>query len=296
MELEMLSLHSEEDKTWRSWIRCRGKNLPMILKEFLKSNSQFKSEHKLTTKMLKDWKSGRSAIPLWVLNELIKINPELKEAIINDIESMKMFGSKEVRVPNQLTETIAEIVGRHCGDGSCTDSDSDFRISLKEHPSLITQHNIEIEKEFGIKPKNDKIVDNICDEAFFRSKIFARILTKIFQIPMGKDKTFKVKEPDIIKNSGLEFRRAFLRGLIDTDGSISHSRLSFAVVNENLAKSVFDILLELKFSPKMSKEKNRNVFYVRISGKENIRRFLEIVGSKNFRILSRSGAFNPGNR
>lgn len=298
MRLELFNLHSKEDETWREWIRCKGKNLSKIFKEFCEKNRNFKFSKKITQKMKKDWKNGRSSIPIWVLKEICEKNPELEESVKNEIEFLKLFGSNEIRAPHVLTEVLAEIIGRHCGDGSCNLNNSDFKISLKEDPSLIEIHKQELNEIFGIEPRIVTISES-CKEVVFRSKIFARILTNIFNLPGGKEKTFHAKEPEIIKTSGLKFRKAFLRGLIDTDGCISRwdnsVRLSFDVVNENLASAAFDILQQLKFSPKFSKDKN-GVFHVKLTNKKDISRFLKEVGSKNLRILSKFEVHNPGNR
>lgn len=290
MNIEILTLHSPEDTTWREWIRCRGRNLLEVLSEILNNNPNMKFSRTITRKMLGDWKRGRTAIPLWVIQEISEQIPNTKEKILNEIETLKVSRSQEIRIPERLNEKLAEIVGRHCGDGSCNVKDSDFKISLKEDPSLIEIHVEELEELFGIKPRIEKVCKK-CDEAVFRSKIFARLLIKIFDIPPGKMKTFQVKEPEIIKNAGLNFRIAFLRGLIDTDGCVikSDKRLiiSFKVVNENLAQSVFDILSKLNLKPNFSIERNGDVFSVRVGRKENVKEFFEKVGSKNLRILSK---------
>lgn len=147
-----------------------------------------------------------------------------------------------------------------------------------------------MEDLFGIKPRIENICEG-CDEAVFRSKIFARLLTNIFKLPTGKMKTFQAKEPELIKKAGLNFRITFLKGLIDTDGCVTKSGkrliISFDVVNENLAQSVFDILSQLNLEPSFSRGRKRKVFSVRIGKGEKVKEFFEKIGSKNSRILSK---------
>ena len=293
MDLDILKLDSEEDKNWREWIRCNGKGLSKILSEILENMANLQFSRKVTRKMLRDWKKNRFSIPIWIIKDICKQFPEEKERILSKIETVKVFGSREIKFPRKLSETLAEVIGRHCGDGSCNNTNSDFKVSLKEHLSLVKEHKKDLKKLFEIDAKIIPINEK-CYEVVFRSKIFARMLEKIFKLPLGKEKTFKAEEPEIIKNAGLKIRVAFLRGLIDTDGCIKKSGvLSFTTVNEKLALSVFDILSRLSLNPTFIREKTRKVFSIQL-GKEKTREFLRIVGSKNLRILERG--LGPGNR
>lgn len=99
MNIEIVALHSPQDKTWREWIRCKGKNLPKVFTEILNSNLNMKFSHPITEKMFKDWKSGRSTIPLWVIHEICEHVPQMKEEILDTIETLKIFGSQETHLP-----------------------------------------------------------------------------------------------------------------------------------------------------------------------------------------------------
>lgn len=287
------NLHKVEDKNWRSWIRATGKELPktfcMSLKKLKEEESKdYKticSELFVTHKMLTDWMSGRRAIPLWVLKTL---EEKTNIKLINKIENLSVYGSQDIKVPI-LSKKLVEIIGRHCGDGSCGIYKNTYRVNIKEHKSLLERHKKDLRETLGINSdiKSDGVVYYIDNY----SKIFSRIITEIFCIPLGEEKTYKAKEPLIIKSLPLKTRKYFLRGLIDTDGWIYYYKknktfiLGFKVVNEHLANSVYDILTLLNF--RAHKRIKGKYFQVDFVGKSNIKRYLEVVGSKNYRLLNK---------
>lgn len=59
--------------------------------------------------------------------------------------------------------------------------------------------------------------------------------------------------------------------------------LGFRVINQNLANSVHNLLKSLKL-PSKKKIKGK-YFQIEVSGKENLEKYLKILGSKNNRIL-----------
>lgn len=289
----LYNLHKKEDKNWRSWIRASGNDLHKCFYEALlkikeSQNKTFiviANELGITYKMLQDWISGRKAIPLWVLKE---IEETTKTDLKSKIERLKVYGSQDIKKP-VLNANYIEIIGRHCGDGSYGVYNNTYRVNIKEDESLLRNHINYIKDVLGIDVKI-KSENNV----FFidiNSKIYGRIITEIFNIPLGGEKTYSVVEPSIIASLPLEKRKYFLRGLIDTDGWISYDKsnktyvLGFKVVNKYLANSVYEILRLFKF-PAKNKIKGK-YFQVEVIGKANVKRYLQIVGSKNNRVLSK---------
>lgn len=86
--LKILNLHDAKDIDWRSWIRATDKD---IHKNFFneikikkrKNLTEIAKDLQVTYKMLKDWRSGRSGIPLWVL---IEIKEKFKKDFSKDIK------------------------------------------------------------------------------------------------------------------------------------------------------------------------------------------------------------------
>jgi|GEM_PF-5102317 len=70
--IDLLNLHSDNDKTWRQWIRCGGKYLTVILTKFLKKYPNFKFSFQVTPRRLREWKNGKYFIPLWIFRDICK--------------------------------------------------------------------------------------------------------------------------------------------------------------------------------------------------------------------------------
>lgn len=209
---------------------------------------------------------------------------------MSSVELVGVYGGRKIKVPKFLDEKIAEIIGRHCGDGCCVKTRNEYRVVLTENDSLIHKHSKDLKEIFGISPRIVKIATNTSC-AIVSSKPYYRFFTKLVGVPEG-EKTKIVKEPIIIQASNIKIRSAFLRGLMDTDGSIYYSKRSFTlelhITNKFLAKSAFDILSALNFTPKLLKLDNRKYgsrYKVRLYGIENVRKYLEIVGTNNSRLL-----------
>lgn len=293
--MELYKLHIEGvDNSWRSWVRANGKNLNKLFYQALtkvksSENKTFiviASELDVTSKMLQDWITGRRAIPLWILKffeEKTGLN------LMNEVDCLKVYGSEEIKKPI-LNKEYIEIIGRHCGDGSCSFAKGTYRVNIKETESLLNQHKKDLKKLLGINAKIKKEQGSYLINV--DSKVYYRIITELFEIPSGSVKTYIVKEPSIIKQLPLNKRKYFLRGLIDTDGWVYYDKcnkifvLGFKVASNNLANDVYDLFKLLKF-PVKRKIKGK-YFQVEVKGKKNIKRYLQIVGSKNNRILCRS--------
>lgn len=92
----------------------------------------------------------------------------------------------------------------------------------------------------------------------FDNKIIARYLIKFFNFPAGP-KTFTVKEPEIIKNSNLRYRKAFLLGLMTFEGySFSKYRKTVGILikNKYIINSVNNVLKSYDIPLRKIKEDN----------------------------------------
>ena len=105
----------------------------------------------------------------------------------------------------------------------------------------------------------------------------------------------QVDIPDWVKDN-LEFEKACMRGLMDTDGCLfweyhkikdkkyCYPRLSFVTASVPLRNSVVAILEKLNLHPKIRGENQR---YVQIEEKEKISDYFKIVGSSNPKHLNK---------
>lgn len=210
----------------------------------------------------------------------------------------------------QLTPELAEVCGIHAGDGHLRKNRVEFEVSggLDEKdyydfhvvPLFKKAFGIEIHPRFmkskgtyGFSSANKKINDFLVCAGF----------------PRG-NKSLTVKIPDAILNSdSSKIRRAFLRGLFDTDGCISfinksynsdsfkkynnfYPRIGISTISETLANNVKLLLdkeqLHCTLHSKQPKDiSNNKKFIIQVLGELNVEKWMGIIGSNNPSKLSR---------
>lgn len=210
----------------------------------------------------------------------------------------KHFTAKKITTPKKSKE-LSEFVGIMLGDGGITE----MQITITLHKTDDKEYSVFvanlIEELFSVKPsinhKKDKEAINI---------VVSRINLVNFCNSIGLKKGNKVKQqvsiPSwILKNN--DFKKTCLRGLIDTDGCIynechnikrkryCYPRLSFVNNSKPLRVSVFKILKELNFSPKI--RGNRSVS---LEKRKDIVQYFNTVGTNNPKHIKRFKSFTGG--
>ncbi|MFH1311517.1 MAG: LAGLIDADG family homing endonuclease [Nanoarchaeota archaeon] len=187
---------------------------------------------------------------------------------------------KEIQIPS-LDENLAEFIGAYLGDGTITKYQ--IRISGDNRYDYLYYNYLSniIMKLFDISPSIRKEKNTNTHQLVIYSKNVCSFLNKNFGIKYGDKIMNKATIPKrIIKNKRLSI--ACLRGLIDTDGSISRRGrkgnqfcIQFTSHNEYLLKQVNEIGKRLKvftFNDKTGTETNKW---------DNIIRYFQIIGSSN---------------
>ncbi|MEK9143425.1 MAG: hypothetical protein AAB481_02245 [Patescibacteria group bacterium] len=201
------------------------------------------------------------------------------------------FISKNIIRPRK-SEKLAEFAGIMMGDGSITKRQVAVTVHYKDDREYSLFVKRLMQQLFDVKPAWTIRVK--------RSTIFVVIsrtqLVKFCQsigLVIGNKVKQQINIPNWIMKNSL-FRIACVRGLMDTDGCIfnechtiggkryCYPRLSFVSMSAPLRKSVFKILTELDFSPKM-----RNNRSVQLEYKREIIRYFEIIKSSNPKHLKR---------
>lgn len=292
MKLSVLKYVDDLDKDFREQIRATGQNLHKRFGEILyeiveKENitiENFAKKLGYSDKQTRVWREGKAAIPLSVLVEIWKLGKKDSEELETLVEYLKVYRSNKVVIPKILTPELAEIAGRHCGDGSCTIStNKDYRVTLTETSSLIRVHNNQIRRIFGLKPTVERITNDI-QKSIVNSKVYCRFFTKILEIPSG-NKTFIAQEPGIIRSAGINFRKFFVRGLIDTEGSLYFDKanrtwvLEINMVNKNLISTIAEVFEKSNLKHKLMQKKKS--YSLRLVGKDKIKRYFMTFGTSN---------------
>lgn len=162
----------------------------------------------------------------------------------------------------KLTADLAEFIGLHVGDGSLYKTDSgsvwELRGDLKERgyyedhicPLINKLFDIKVESKFRSGGKNGCWGVRICKREFIDNLIN-------FGFNPGR-KTHTIEIPDYIFKSSLDVKRAFVRGLFDTDGCLNfmkinknekkdYPRIKFSFASKRLRDSLSVLLLEVGF-------------------------------------------------
>ncbi|OGZ74961.1 MAG: hypothetical protein A3A12_03980 [Candidatus Staskawiczbacteria bacterium RIFCSPLOWO2_01_FULL_43_17b] len=204
------------------------------------------------------------------------------------IKSHPIFQRHLIRKPTR-SKLLAEFFGIMLGDGSISSaSKNQLRITLnhqddKEYISFVlaTLEKLFRKKASIIKHKNS-LASDICLSSTNAVEFLLRLGLK-----SGNKVKQQVDIPNWIK-SNVEFQKACVRGLMDTDGCIFYEchnikgkkycypRLTFVTASVPLRNSVFSILTDLKLDPKIE-----NTRHVSIENKEKIAEYFKVIGSSN---------------
>ena len=182
------------------------------------------------------------------------------------------FNTKKYRVPSELDEDLAYLLGLLIGDGTLTYKNS---FSLSTGDEFVAREFRQINKrlfgkEVGRK-KNGK--------DYFVSSLFLRDF--FFDLGVGYQDACHKEVPECILAAPKEIVRAFLQGLFDTDGyaDAKYGNVSVSSSSKKLAEQLHVLLLNFGIiSSLRRKETKRNDSYtVSIYG-ENSLRFYAAVG------------------
>ena len=210
----------------------------------------------------------------------------------------KYFVTKKIVVPQKGVE-LAEFVGIMMGDGGITNRQIIVTLNRKTDKlySVFVRNLIkelfEVKASMNVRKKESVVnitVSRIRLVSFCKS-IGLKVGNKLKQnldIPIWvkKDKSFKIP---------------CLRGLVDTDGCFfverhkinkkryNYPRLSFVSYSKRLRTSVFKILKELEFSPKI-----RNDRSVQLENIKDIKKYFSLVGADNPKHRKRFKSFLEG--
>jgi len=193
--------------------------------------------------------------------------------------------SKKIKLPTKLTPELAEEIGMHFGDGFLSNKKYDYRLkgNPKDEKGYYTNYIKPLFKElYNIDIKLKESWKSFGFELY--SQAIWEFKVKVIGIKPGKK--YDLDFPDTLKVNDVEVLGAFLRGLFDTDGSLSfkskygyktyYPAIEISLTSKKLIKNVAEILLMMGFNPWIGFNKN----YGRISiyGIRAFKRYGELVG------------------
>jgi len=242
------------------------------------------------------WIDGRANLPIWSVFPP-KIEEELLWRILFKAKFTAKGGNSKMAVflPFVMTEDFAYFFGVLAGDGHIAKPKpyqrSWWTIQMCED-DLCYQREVYIKivkRIFGYTPK---IGVNCRKDG--RKNVFSRIhsfiivifLTKVLGIKNGY-KVDSVSMPDKIRlHKDIRIRCAYIRGLFDTDGTVTGGIVKFSTVSPCLFTQTERTLKESGIHYTKSewlKNENSRLLYTISIPKKGLLKFNEIVGFKNFR-------------
>jgi intein/homing endonuclease len=196
------------------------------------------------------WMNGKANLPLRFLQKLF-ISKKLPMHILREARfSMKGVGTHKIKLPLEINEDLSYFLGILAGDGyisspkphqtrwwiiqMCED-DQEFQ-SMVYIPL--------VERLFCYSPKiriNKRTDGRRNAYTRINSYVISLYLTKVLGIKSGY-KTDSVEIPVRILQSEEKIRLAFVRGLFDTDGTVTGGTARHSTVSENLFYQIQEVL------------------------------------------------------
>lgn len=192
------------------------------------------------------------------------------------------FGpSKQVKIPIKLNQDLACFVGIIIGDGNLKKTKQRLTIELVDKrlikkiqnlTYLLFEKKVIIHKRIDKRPKRKiRYYLNINSAAIYD------LMNQTFNIPKGK-KSDKVTTPLLILKANESIKRAFLIGIMVTDGGKRRWRhIGLSSASEKLRNSISDILNDLKINHKLDKwihKKYKKTYFGLYFTRDNIKHIM----------------------
>jgi len=235
--------------------------------------------------------------------------------------SMVEFSKNDLRlgikIPDHLTEELAYFLGFHVGDGHMSvkrrKNKIDYRLAYDDHHEngflwYVEHINPLIKKLFNKETSITKTTRGTVNISFCSKAILAFLNS--CEIPCGPKKYISV--PSIIQKSDNNIKANFLRGLADTDFSLSFKKdgkyptINHGTYSKSLHESVKLLLIELGisyFAATYHRERKGTkliTYQIDINGKKNLKQWMNQIGFSSYNTITRylvwseTGKLSPG--
>jgi len=228
------------------------------------------------------------------------------------IEFSRVDIAKQIKLPDTLTSELAEIIGIILGDGHIEHNKkySKTRMYLVNIAGSLSEdrdyyHNHINPMFFDIFNTQFTISSRRDDELILN--LYSKAIATFF-VNQGIKSGSKVDGnfiPEKILNSKEDIKIGFLKGVFDTEGSITfkkdyfgkHSKpmISLKMKSINFILQLKELLIEFDLDPKIYEEKYFDKRYnkvdiryrIDLAGKKKFKRFLDLIGFRNPRHLTK---------
>ena len=200
------------------------------------------------------WRDGRHGIPLAPLLRMARVAGVSDESLAKSIRNYSQAGGHRISLPLRVSEDLCYFAGLIAGDGSVEDGNQNgFAIRFNNsNQGLIALYQDLVTRLFQVKLHLTPQSPQRSATIRFHSRLVARILYEL-GVPTSP-KSARLSLPEIVLNGPATNLASYLRGLFDTDGTISDrssgSRcISLTTASPALARGVQLALIRLGIHP-----------------------------------------------
>lgn len=216
-------------------IFARGDNLPTLFDRVIRevsyhnqlSLTQIADSLGISDTQLRRLRNGTRPIPLRILRKICGSNNNAKKTFENAIDCVSSSAGKTIRIPQQITPLLVEILGRFSGDGASGSYEGgEYRWRLREGgKQFVYQQIADMQQVFGI-------IGTYKDEgnhALFEinSKPLVRLFQQLFEYNENFNKSLYGIPPQLLYHLNWDLRRYYTTGIIDTEGSFYYTNQAY---------------------------------------------------------------------
>lgn len=244
--------------------------------------------------------------------ELFKPVAEQANLDISKVDFSRNDLFRKITLPKKLSLDLCYLIGAHIGDGSMNIyrryGRVDYNWKCCGHP--LNDRNwydnvlVKLYKNLFNLPLSPKTGSDGTYFVAFRSKVILGFYNRVIGLPFGK-KSGTISIPKIILASNLQNILACISGVFDTDFCIRFKRqnknvhhypiVDIKTKSLSLVQTISSILDRIKISYSTGDCSNFDVrvgkvcekYFLTISGKKNVTKWFELIGSRNLNHLSK---------
>ncbi len=274
---------------FKKMIRMINENEGNLLKKFI--GKIRKEELVIGRKVIGEQKKILYPIKITFKNKNVKLN--------NSIVNYSNFDiNKGIKLPNKLTPELAEEIGMQFGDGFLSAKRYDYR--LKGNPKDEKEYYLKYIKPLFKKLYNINLkIKDFGDSFGFEvsSKALWEFKTKVIGITPGRKNNISI--PKILKINNIRILTALIRGLFDTDGSLSfktkygyekyYPEIRISLISKKLINEIGKILQMLGFNPNIYL--NGRYGRISINGIAALKKYEKLIGWSSQKNLNKVNAW-----